>query len=308
MTTRTFDAHDFRRALGNFATGITIITARGADGELTGVTANSFNSVSLDPPLILWSLDKRSSSNVVFEQASHFAVNILAAEQIDLSNHFARSHPDKFAGIAHDSGLGGAPLLPGCAARLQCESFQRLDGGDHWILVGKVVDFDDQGRDPLLYHRGAYSLLMPHPQTPRHHAADPSKGESRLDSHLLYLMLQAVNAYQTSYGPRQQASGLETSEARVLMVLDENPGLDLAGLQHEAAMPASEIEEAMTSLAQRGLLERSPGHCALTAPGQQQVEQLWAIVHAQEEAVFAGIERSDLEIFKRVLRQVIAAH
>lgn len=308
MTTRTFDAHDFRRVLGNFATGITVITARTADGAQTGVTANSFNSVSLDPPLILWSLDKRSTSHDIFERASHFAVNILAAEQIDLSNHFARTHPDKFAGIPHESGLGGAPLLADCAARLQCEAFQRLDGGDHWILIGKVVAFDDFGRDPLLYHRGTYSLLLPHPQTPRHHAATAGDDESRLDSHLFYLMLQAVNAYQSSYGPPQLESGLETSEARVLMVLDDNPGLDLAGLQHEAAMPASEIADAMTSLQQRGLLLHSPGHCELTAQGRQRVEQLWAIVRSQEEGVFAGIERSDLDAFKRVLRQVIASH
>ena len=106
----SFDARAFRRALGNFATGVTVITAADASGRKVGVTANSFNSVSLDPPLILWSLDKRSSSHAVFEAAEHFAVNVLAADQIDLSNTFARPSEDRFAGIEHEEGEGGAPL------------------------------------------------------------------------------------------------------------------------------------------------------------------------------------------------------
>lgn len=124
MTTQAtaFDSRAFRRALGNFATGITVITATAPNGEKVGVTANSFNSVSLEPPLILWSIDKRSGSFKVFEQASHFAVNILAADQIDLSNHFARPSEDKFAGIDHDQGAGEAPILRDCAAVFQCEN------------------------------------------------------------------------------------------------------------------------------------------------------------------------------------------
>ena len=118
-----FDARAFRRGLGNFATGVTIVTARGPGGEQVGVTANSFNSVSLDPPLVLWSIDKRSSSHAVFEAASHFAVNILAADQIELSNHFARPQAEKFTGVACESGVGSAPLLPDCAARFQCERY-----------------------------------------------------------------------------------------------------------------------------------------------------------------------------------------
>ncbi|MEG0047513.1 MAG: flavin reductase family protein, partial [Comamonas sp.] len=156
-TATAFDSRAFRRALGNFATGVTVVTAAGPSGRKVGVTANSFNSVSLEPALILWSIDKRSTSHEVFEEASHFAVNILAADQIELSNNFARPKDDRFAGIDYQEGAGGAPLLADCSARFQCEKFQQLDGGDHWILVGKVVAFDDFGRSPLLYHQGAYS-------------------------------------------------------------------------------------------------------------------------------------------------------
>ena len=126
-TAAGFDSRAFRRALGNFATGVTVVTAAAPGGRTVGVTANSFNSVSLEPPLILWSLDKRSSSLAVFEAASHFAVNILAADQIELSNNFAKPREDRFAGIEHRAGEGGAPLLADCAACFQCERHQLCD-------------------------------------------------------------------------------------------------------------------------------------------------------------------------------------
>lgn len=158
-----FETKAFRRALGNFATGVTIVTAAAGDRK-AGVTANSFNSVSLEPPLVLWSIDKRSSSQQVFERSDHFAVNILAADQIELSNRFARPQDDKFVGIEHTTGEGGAPLFADCAARFQCAKKARIDGGDHWILLGEVLMFEDFGRSPLLYHQGAYSTVLPHPR------------------------------------------------------------------------------------------------------------------------------------------------
>ena len=213
------DPRAFRRALGNFATGVTVMTAA-ADGERVGMTANSFNSVSLDPPLVLWSIDKRATSLAVFDKASHYAVNVLAADQIDLSNQFARPSADKFAGVACEQGAGGAPLLPDCAARFQCELQQKLDGGDHWILIGRVLAFDDLGRAPLLYHQGVYSSVLPHPRLREAQAGVPRTAfQGRLNHNLYYLMTQALRCYQADYQPRQLASGLRTSEARMLMVM-----------------------------------------------------------------------------------------
>ncbi|SDS94184.1 p-hydroxyphenylacetate 3-hydroxylase reductase component [Pseudomonas oryzae] len=304
------DPRAFRRALGNFATGVTIVTARAPSGEQAGVTANSFNSVSLDPPLILWSIDKRSASHAVFAAASHFAVNILAADQIELSNHFARPQEDKFAGVAVEPGLGGAPLLPDCAARFQCERHVEVDGGDHWILIGRVVAFDDFGRSPLLYHQGAYSMVLPHPRAPRRSeaAATPGTMHGRLMGNLYYLMIQAVNAYQASYAPKQLITGLSTSEARMLMVLEDSARLDLVDLQREVAMPTREIVEALTNLRRKGLVAESAAGHELTDAGRAQTEALWDISRRQQEAVFAGVGAEDLETFKRVLKVVMAAH
>jgi flavin reductase (DIM6/NTAB) family NADH-FMN oxidoreductase RutF len=158
-----FDPRAFRAALGCFATGVTVITAQ-ADGRRVGVTANSFNSLSLEPPLILWSLMKTSSSYPTFEAASHFAVNILAHDQIALSNRFASRDEDKFAGLDVTEGAGGCLLLPDTCASIQCVRENIFDGGDHWILIGRVCAFDSSEHAPLLYHRGAYSMARPHPQ------------------------------------------------------------------------------------------------------------------------------------------------
>ncbi len=157
------DPHVLRNVLGHFATGVTVMTAS-ANGVRVGVTANSFSSLSLDPPLILWSIVKSSSSFSAFEAASHFAVNILAADQIAISQNFARRNHDKFCGIQVREGLGQCLILPDVCAVMQCETHQIVDGGDHWIIIGRVHDFEASERAPLLFHRGAYSVAHPHPQ------------------------------------------------------------------------------------------------------------------------------------------------
>ncbi|WP_017671505.1 enoyl-CoA hydratase-related protein [Blastomonas sp. AAP53] len=150
-----FDPRTYRNALGQFATGVTIVTTRDAEGRAVGVTANSFNSVSLDPPLVLWSLARSARSMAAFEQAGQFAVHILASDQDELSNRFASRAEDKFAGL--DFGDTGPPRIPGCSARLVCNTRHLYEGGDHVIMVGEVIDYESEGRPPLLFHGGTYA-------------------------------------------------------------------------------------------------------------------------------------------------------
>ncbi|MVW85806.1 flavin oxidoreductase [Pseudomonas sp. PB101] len=302
-----FDTRAFRRALGNFATGVTVVTAATEDGRKVGVTANSFNSVSLDPPLILWSIDKRSSSHEVFEAAGHFAVNVLAADQIDLSNNFAKPKEDRFAEIEFEAGEGGAPVFVDCSARFHCEKFQQVDGGDHWIMIGKVVAFDDFGRSPLLYHQGAYSMVLPHTRmTKREEGQLPSSHfQGRLSHNLYYLMTQALRAYQASYQPRQLSTGLRTSEARMLMVLENDAGLNMIDLQREVAMPVREIEEAVANLKRKGLVNDEGDRVRLTIKGIDETEGLWAIAKEQQDKVFGQFSEEQVEHFKTVLKGVI---
>jgi flavin reductase (DIM6/NTAB) family NADH-FMN oxidoreductase RutF len=153
------DSRSLRDALGEFATGVAVVTARAANGQPVGVTINSFASVSLEPPLVLWSLGLQSPSVAVFEACSHYAVNILAADQAELSQRFSQSQSDKFAGIDTTGGAGGTPLLPGCCAWFECRNEVRYPGGDHIILVGYVEDFQRAEKPPLIFHGGQYRKL-----------------------------------------------------------------------------------------------------------------------------------------------------
>jgi 3-hydroxy-9,10-secoandrosta-1,3,5(10)-triene-9,17-dione monooxygenase reductase component len=162
----SFDTRTFRDALGLFVTGVTVITTRDPDGRPVGITANSFNSVSLDPPLVLWSLARQSRSLVAFEQADHFAVHILRIDQQDLSDQFATSMTDKFAGLDPLTGLGGIPLLKDYAARLQCRIYGRHPAGDHIVFIAEVERLDlNRTARPLVYHGGHYAKLADMPPT-----------------------------------------------------------------------------------------------------------------------------------------------
>lgn len=151
----------FRRALGNFATGVTIITTIDTDRTPVGLTASSFNSVSLEPPLVLWSLDRRAQCLSAFQAATHFAVHVLATHQVDLSTRFAQSGIDKFEGLACEPGRGDVPLLKGCAAVFECRTVHRYEGGDHEIYVGHVEGFESEDHEPLIFHKGRYARLAP---------------------------------------------------------------------------------------------------------------------------------------------------
>jgi len=159
---RLFDSRELRRTLGTFVTGVTVVTAIDEEGRFHGVTANSFSSVSLDPPLVLWSQAVKSQSHPVFCKAERFAVNILADDQMDLSDRFAKSSREKFAGLEVDVGLGGVPLLRCCSAWLQCRVFSRVPGGDHTIYIGEVDSIDRAERKPLVFGNGQYLRTDPH--------------------------------------------------------------------------------------------------------------------------------------------------
>ena len=152
-----FDQRQFRDALAQFPTGVTIVCARGPSGRYVGFTANSFNSVSLDPPLILWTIAARSASLAVFEGAQRYAVNVLSAEQADLARRFSRPHADRFAGVAHRLGWSDAPLIDGCVAWLECRHHARHATGDHVVFVGEVVTVERARGHALVFHQGVFT-------------------------------------------------------------------------------------------------------------------------------------------------------
>jgi flavin reductase (DIM6/NTAB) family NADH-FMN oxidoreductase RutF len=152
--TTAIDTRELRTALAGFPTGVTVVTARSNEGRFAGVTVNSFCSVSLDPPLLLWCLSRTAPSRSVFSKASHFAIHVLAADQDRLSRRFSRAAPDKFAGLALGEGLGGAPLLDGVVALFECRRGDWHDAGDHFIILGTVERYRYSRRRPLVFHAG----------------------------------------------------------------------------------------------------------------------------------------------------------
>ena len=156
MSSNEIDLAEYRRALGCFATGVAVVTAIDKNGEKAGITVNSFNSVSLDPPLVLWSIAEDAQSFSSFVEAEHYAVNVLAMHQQDICERFATRGSDKFDGLNCNEGIAGIPVLPTYSAVFECSAEHRYDGGDHMILVGRVQRFEDRKTDPLIFYRGHY--------------------------------------------------------------------------------------------------------------------------------------------------------
>jgi len=154
-----FEPQAMRAALGRFATGVTIVTCLDAQGQRVGLTVNSFSALSLQPPLVLWSLRRASPSLAAFAGAGHFAVNVLADAQVELSRRFASPQAEKFADGMWRDGEGGAPVLSGCAAVFECELQSQQDAGDHVLFIGRVLRFADLGLAPLVFQSGRYHLL-----------------------------------------------------------------------------------------------------------------------------------------------------
>lgn len=162
LATKGFFCRDFRETLGSFATGVTVVTTLDPNGDMIGLTISSFNSVSLDPPLILWSLSLGSPMLESFRNASHYSVNVLSADQQNLSDRFASRSNEHFTDLPQRSGLGGAPLIEGCCAWFECRNEAHYPGGDHLIFVGHVERFaQGEAGSPLIFHRSRYRQLAP---------------------------------------------------------------------------------------------------------------------------------------------------
>lgn len=159
----THDPRQLRNALGRFATGVTVITTCTAQGKREGLTANSFSALSLDPPLVLWSIVRKSASLESFQASGHFAINVLASSQAGLSHRFATPSADKFEGVEVEAGLGECPLIPGALASFECSTEQALDGGDHILFIGRVRRVRYADGEPLVFSGGRYCTPRPMP-------------------------------------------------------------------------------------------------------------------------------------------------
>lgn len=152
LSQHTFDQQFLKQALSQFATGVTVITAKHPDGHFIGLTASSFNTVSMEPPLVLWSLGKQSTNITTFQGCSHYSINVLGADQGNLAKQFATKNIDRFSGVKFHLSPTGLPVLEGVSAWFECENRSQYDEGDHLIFVGKILACNATPQAPLIYH------------------------------------------------------------------------------------------------------------------------------------------------------------
>jgi 3-hydroxy-9,10-secoandrosta-1,3,5(10)-triene-9,17-dione monooxygenase reductase component len=289
----------FRNALGAFATGVTIVTTRDHDGKDVGLTANSFNSVSLDPPLVLWSLAKTSLSLPAFTQCAHFAVHILAADQVTLSDQFAKRGRDKFEGLQIDRGEGEIPLLTGCTARFRCRTAYQYEGGDHIIFVGEVMSFDHSARPPLVFHGGGYALAT---------RRNSPSADDKADLH--HLLQSAYFHLLTPVRAERERLGVSLHEHYVLGVLRAHDESTIEEIDSIIGYTGIHVTDAIAE----GLVARELAHLELrpdgrrlrlTASGRHAVASLVGAAKAIEAEVMLHFSDEERRLLTELLQRIV---
>lgn len=296
------DPRAFRRCLGQFATGITVMTAT-ATGRPVGVTANSFSSLSLDPPLVLWSIARTSRSFDAFVAAKGFAVNVLGAEQIALSQRFAGPVEDRFAGLGWRPGATGAPVLPGILALFECETEAVHDGGDHAILIGRVRRYARHAGSALVYAQGRYAIAEDHPSQrlkEEGSAAGESTAASLADLRLMSLLTYVATYASEAFDAYRQAEGVNLLQSRTIFALGAGPaGID--DVLRRSDLSRLSAEDTLASLAERGLVAAQDGRYGLTESGRALLAKLAGQLDRFQAELFAGLPETDLAAARRVL-------
>lgn len=300
------DGRLFRKCLGQYGTGVAIITME-MEGQRAAVTVNSFASVSLDPPLILWSIAYTSRSYSLFKSGSRFAVNILASSQIDISKHFSSKIEDKFADVAWATGEFGSPLLDGCLAHFECEIYSQVEGGDHLILIGLVRRASRFEGEPLLFAKGQYSVADSHPDaSPAPETAGSNPDTSSAET-IISQIFDAHHLISATFDEHRRAEGVDIALARVLACLYDNAGMKKDALARATYLGQRDTEDAISALAERSmLLTSADGGLTLTQIGRQLREAIrnrWQDFQNQE---VEGIPEADLRATFRTLSKLIA--
>lgn len=302
----SFDPKDFRRALGQFPTGVTVITTLDGDGKPCGMTASSFNSVSMDPPLVLWSVGKGSRGTDVYANASHFVVNVLADDQINLSNGFASKSDDKFAGVEYSEGVNGCPVLADTAASFQCKTWKVYEGGDHFIVVGEVVDYAHAEHDSLVFQKGRYAIAATHPSTQASAQNAAADTEGFTDNYLLYLLRQTYNGYRNEFYPNLNQFNISVPEWRVLIAV-ANGNTTLENLMSLVMQPLSELKNTVNSLAERNLLSLADDVVSFTEEGQALSKELQNMASSFEDKLLTELGSEETQQLKDSLRALLQA-
>lgn len=294
-----------RRALGQFPTGVAIVTAA-RDGKPFGMTVNSFAAVSLDPPLILWSVARSAFSHDAFAASEAFAVHFLGSGHEDLARRFAGRAVDKFEGVAHDLGETGAPLIDDLAPTFECRTWARYPGGDHTIMVGEVVRLVERNHDPLLFHSGVLRGI----EGQRHPARLADDGFVR--NYLAYLLARASALVSGSFHDTLPQWQLTVPEWRVLACLSDAEGLSVGELAAMALMKQPRLTKVLDGMETAGLLLRRASRedrrrvtLHLTELGRSRVTPVLLAAKAHEEEFLKPFTSGERRAIKHALDLLI---
>lgn len=307
------DPRAFRRALGQFATGVTVITTGTAETRV-GMTANSFSAVSLDPPLVLWSIRKESGSLPAFLDSGHFSINILADHQITLSATFGRPSDDQFSRVKWVPGRFGDPLFDEAIAHLECVTHQVVDAGDHFIMIGRVENYARYEGAPLLFSQGQFGLANPFPDAPTATtAATPGDVPTQVEidardpeNPLFMTLLKTADQKMSQlFQVHRQQVGVTVATGRVLNHLSHQPAT-VTELCRTASLGENAVEDALIELAGQHLVHVQPdGQWAITGQGREVQTALRRGAAEFTAAQLQGIPAEDLATAQRVLRILI---
>ena len=307
QTTTTFDSRDFRRALSQFPTGVTVITVRKPNGEHVGVTASSFNSVSVDPALVLWSVDKSAMSAPIFESCQHFSVNVLTENQVAVSNRFASRGEDKFKDFPYTESSNGSALFNCYAAQFECDLWQIYEGGDHLIVVGKVTDYRyNVAEQPLVFSRGGYAMADHHLSSVQKTAHAPVGGF--VGDFMHYFIREIGTRYSAELYPELlETAGVTVEEWRVLAMLADKETIAVADIVPVVMQPFGKLCELLGWLAEKGHVDfnEAESEVTLTASGRVVAEKLLSVAKAHETEVLSVLDEGEARHLKDMLARVL---
>lgn len=315
------DPAHMRRCLSRFATGVTIVATRGADGRHIGLTATSFNSLSLDPPLILWSLAQTATSLEIFKGQRFFSVSVLAVDQVDIARRFAVRMADRFQDVAIHEGLDGIALVDGAVAWFECERRTQVLHGDHWLFVGEVKRCAAADGSPLIFRHGEFAaadMLEEVPADPAEVPAGEPEGfepgdQPFYEEYLPFLLARAGHQVADGFHRRLRTHGLSLLSWRVLAALSSRDDWTISELCQASLAKQPTISKLIDRLAQRRLVRRrgDPGDArrvliSLAPAGHTAVAPILQDAAAFNLSLLADYPPADLTALKRLLRSMIA--
>jgi len=307
----SFSSRELRDALSAFSTGVTIVTAADEVGEPIGMTASSFNSVSVDPPLILWSVTKAALSANAFRQARHFSVHVLCSDQTEESNRFATAGIDKFGGVDYVTNSHGVPVLSSCSSRFDCSHWACYEGGDHWIIVGHVDNLECNNLEPLVFSSGSYAIASPLRPAPTQ-AYEDLGSSSAVDELLIYNLARAHRQLAYQFHQAVRESGLTIPEWRILVSLDGCASRELSDLVARTFIEPASLKDMLDELEEGGLcsVNRSADNNEITVVGNslghKRIEHLLKLSAAQEQHATGESTNGDLQLLVDLLKTVIS--